>query len=128
MLTNDEIDALSREAMKLPLAELIVSVSSILTPILVVYMCGKDDVLVLGAWMTGQERITPVENLRLRYGYVAAEILNRNYDEETARAAFLGMNRYLDDEAPASWLRDHNEEKDLKEVVAAARNFGEMGG
>ena len=127
MLTNDEIDKLVQEAMELPLGVIVTNVSFTLTPRIAAFMCGKNDVFVLGAWVFDEAKPTPVENLRLRYGYIAAEILKRNYGIETARSGFLGMNTYLGDEAPASWLRNHEKEEDLKEVVAAAKCFGEMG-
>ncbi len=127
MLTNDEIDKLVREAMELPLDIVITNVSFTLTPKIAAFMCGKNDVLVLGAWVFNEELPTRVEKLRLRYGYIASEILKRNYGVDTARAGFLGKNSYLGDEAPASWLRNHEKEKDLKEVVSAAKCFGEMG-
>ena len=121
-MTRKEIDFILSMAMRLPLEYVVVAVSSTLTRGVVAYMCGKNETFILDKWINNEENPTAVENLRLRYGYAASEILRKNYDAETARAIFMGMNPALGDEAPASWLRDHEDEKDLKLVVSAALN------
>ena len=94
---------------------------------LTAYLSGKSDALVVDRWMRVTDIPNPVETLRLRYAFEAVAMVVEEYDAETAISMFLGMNRVLNDEAPASWLRDHEKEEDLREVVLAAKSLGEMG-
>ncbi len=86
------------------------------------YISGRSDAGILKYWITGKESPTAVEELRLRYGYWAVKLVVDAFDDETARALFVGSNGGLGDQAPASWLRDHEKENDLKEVVGAIQS------
>ena len=128
MLTEKEVEAIKKKAMNGDVSDLISYLKSMLGSRITTYLSGRSDASVLDSWISGREAPAAVEELRLRYGYWAARLVVEKFGAETARAMFVGMNGYLGDEAPASWLRDHNEGKDLKEVVSAALSFGEMGG
>ena len=90
---------------------------------LTAYLSGRDDVEVVDRWISKKQIPSTVEEQRLRYGYWAAALVQAKFDAETAIALFLGTAELLNDKAPASWLRDHEEEKDLKLVVDDVWNF-----
>jgi hypothetical protein len=127
MLSSDELKDLERRALIIPMREVVTEARRILGDRLVAFMSGKNDARFVDELSLGSEKPNPIEELRLRYGYLAAAIIEKEYDAETARAAFMGMNTHLGDEAPAAYLRDHEKEEDFKEVVFAAKNLGEMG-
>ena len=126
-LTGKDLRAIKKKAMKGDIKDLVSYLKSMLGSRITTYVSGRSDAAVLDLWISGREAPTAVEELRLRYAYQAAAIIVSQYEAETAKAMFLGTNQYLNDEAPASWLRDHENEKDFKEVVSAALSFGEMG-
>ena len=127
MMTNMDIYNLEQSSGQLPARELIERLSAILGLKLTVFLSGMDNISTLRNRVSKMNSLNDHVYLRLRYGYIAAAILTRNYGLETARTAFWGMNRYLDNEAPAAYLRNHTKKEDLEKVIGAARHFGEMG-
>jgi len=91
------------------------------------YLSGLKDAKTVGQWAAG--RVTPrgAATLRLRHAYHAVRIIVEAFGYETAGAWLFGMNRQLDDEAPAFVLRHVELPEELTPVVRAARSFAESG-
>ena len=123
MLTEKEVRAIKKKAMKGDVEDLASYLKSMLGSRLTAYLSGRSDANILDSWISGKEKPIKIEELRLRYGYWAARLVVEVFDAETAKSLFLGTNGGLNDEAPASWLRDHEKEEDLKEVVGAIQSF-----
>lgn len=102
--------------------EVVALLKDILGQRITAVLSGRKDASVLDLWISGKEKPSAVEELRLRYGYHAAGVLNTKYDSETARRIFEGSNPVLGDEAPCCWLADHEEEKDFQLALRAALN------
>src|SRR3989338_3339274 len=105
MPNKDELKRIERKAKNGNIVELASILKEFLGARLTTYLSGRNDARDLDLWISDKEQPAPVEELRLRYGYHAAAILVSNFGAETARGAFMGMNRYLGDDAPTSWLR-----------------------
>jgi hypothetical protein len=70
------------------------------------------------AWERGQRRPSAEVEARLRAAWRATQLLLEREAPDTIRAWFVGMDPFLDDEAPALMLR-----QDPERVVRAARSF-----
>lgn len=81
---------------------------------------------VLDRWAAGQEEPDPVVLDRLRSADEAVYYIVQAYGGETAKAWLFGMNRWLDDQAPAHVLRHGNRPEAWKGVVEAAQAFVEF--
>lgn len=127
MLSEKDAENIEKKAKEYDVKEISASLKNQLGARMATYISGRSDARVLDLWISGKEKPNSVEELRLRYGYWAMALIVSEYGVETAISAFMGMNPYLGDEAPASWLRDHEKEEDFREVVIAAQTLGEMG-
>lgn len=89
---------------------------------LTAYLAGMRDTKAVTRWIDGtsaQPRSVEVEQ-RVREAHVISELLRQAGEApETIRAWFIGMNPYLDDEAPVNAIREGR----LREVHAAALAF-----
>ena len=77
--------------------------------------CVKDGSIVT-AWCEG--RLVPGEPVQRRLRLAHEVLALIDYDPITSQSWFLGMNGYLDDEAPARWIR---EGRPSAAVLGAAR-------
>jgi len=102
--------------------EIVALLKTILGQRITTLLSGRKDASVLELWISGKERPNEVEDLRLRYGYHAAGILNAKYDSETARAILTSSNPILGDESLICWLGDHEKEEDLRLALMVALN------
>ena len=123
MPSNEEINKLSREAMEGDIKKIVSFLKDNLGARITTVMSGKRDARVLNLWISGQEKPTSIEELRLRYGYEVTALVVAEYDAETARAWFICTHELLNDGSPVCWIADHEKEEDLKLVVADARYF-----
>jgi hypothetical protein len=112
-----------RQAMSVPLAELVGSLSGLLTRRMTARIAGVKDGKTITRWANGE--ITEVRDFeveqRLRTSYEIAQILRAAEPDATVRAWFLGLNPYLHDVSPIDALASGQ----LKEAISAARAFGE---
>ena len=112
-----------RQAMSVPLTELVDSLSKLLSRRMTAQIAGVKDGKTITRWATGQ--ITEVRDIeveqRLRASYEIIQLLLVGEAESTVRAWFLGLNPLLHDSAPLDTLAAGQ----LKEAVGAARAFGE---
>jgi hypothetical protein len=81
---------------------------------------------VLDRWMAGEEEPDPVVLDRLRSADKAVCYIVQAYGGETAKAWLFGMNRWLNDQAPAHVLRQGSRPEAWKGVVEAAQAFVEL--
>lgn len=86
---------------------------------LVAYMAGVADSKAVGAWATGERTPRPPATERLRTAFQVFHLLQDEDSPHTVRAWFIGLNPQLDDESPATALREGR----LKDVVVAARAY-----
>jgi hypothetical protein len=84
------------------------------------------DAQILERWSEGTEDPDPVVLGRLRSADQAVGYIVKAYGDETAKAWLFGMNRWLNDEAPASVLRHGSQPESWKGVVEAAQAFVEL--
>ena len=112
-----------RQAMSVPLAELVGSLSGLLTRRMTARIAGVKDGKTITRWATGE--FTDVRDFeveqRLRTSYEIAQILRASEPDPTVRAWFLGLNPHLHDVSPVEALASGQ----LKEAISAARAFGE---
>jgi hypothetical protein len=112
-----------RQAMSVPLTELVGSLSGLLTRRVAARIAGVKDGKTITRWATGE--ITEVRDFeveqRLRTSYEIAQILRASEPDPTVRAWFLGINPYLHDISPLDALAAGQ----LKEAIGAARAFGD---
>jgi hypothetical protein len=86
---------------------------------LVAYMTGLSDPKGVGHWARGDQQPRHEAEIRLRAAYQIFHLLLSEDSSHVVRAWFIGMNPQLDDDSPATAIREGR----LKEVLAAARAF-----
>lgn len=115
MLSREILDGIEDKAKHAPIREIIGLLVGILGKRMTVFLSGVRYEAVMDYWQMGLDKPSKIEELRLRYGYQAAAIICAEYDTETAKAIFMGMNPTLGDERRRLLgLRDHEKEEDLK--------------
>lgn len=90
---------------------------------LVAYMAGVDDAKTVSRWTAGTHAPRDENELRLRVAYQVFHLLQEQESPHTIRAWFVGINPQLNDESPASAIREDRH----KDVVVAARAFLSVG-
>ncbi|MBI3046406.1 MAG: hypothetical protein HYY86_02630 [Candidatus Harrisonbacteria bacterium] len=123
MLSEKEVENICRKAKEGKLSEIAAFLKDKLGSRLTTLISGKHDASILDLWISGQEKPTNIEELRLRYGYEATALVVAEFGAETARAWFMGTHEELNDGSPACWLADHEKEEDLKLVVSDVKGF-----
>jgi hypothetical protein len=88
---------------------------------LVAFMVGVDDPKTIGRWAKQQGRSPqdPDAERRLRDAYQIFRLLLAKESPYTVRAWFVGLNPQLDDEPPATAIREGR----ARDVLVAARAF-----
>ncbi len=105
-------------AMRLELPPLVRSLQNVLGQRLVAVIAGVSDAKAVGKWARGERAPHPEAERRLRHAFHVTQLLLQQESAETVRAWFVGMNPYLDDQAPALLLSENPQA-----VLLAARNF-----
>jgi hypothetical protein len=87
---------------------------------LVAYMVGVEDPKTVGRW-AAEKRLPqdPAAERRLRAAYQTFQLLATQESPHTVRAWFVGLNPQLDDESPATAIRENR----VRDVMVAARAF-----
>jgi hypothetical protein len=83
------------------------------------YMANVKDFKVVGKWARGEQEPHPASQERMRLAYRVFHYLQDAESTHTVRAWFVGLNPQLEDESPATAIREGR----FKEVVVAARAF-----
>jgi len=81
-------------------------------------LIGVADAKAIGHWAKGERTPQPASEKRLRDAAYLVGILSTQETTQTIRSWLLGMNPYLDDQAPANVFG-----KDFPGVLAAAKAF-----
>jgi hypothetical protein len=113
-----EIDAAYVLSIALPISTVISSLSTNLGTALVSHLAGTNPVTV-DKWIAGASAPRQEMALRLRAGYRVFALIEEADGTDSARAWFIGMNPMLDDEPPATAIRDGRQ----RDVLTAARSF-----
>ncbi len=101
------ISAAHRHAMQVPIREAATVLRDVLTPGVVAYLTGVDATKTVARWASGETaRLQEEHATRLRVAFELVEILTQFDAAETVRNWFVGSNPQLDDDAPASVLRE----------------------
>jgi len=91
----------------------------VLGPKLTAYIADVADQKAVGRWASGTRKPQPRAEERLRSAYAVFHLLQSAESPHTVRAWMVGLNPQLDDESPATVLREGR----FKDVLAAARAF-----
>ncbi|MCA1709016.1 MAG: XRE family transcriptional regulator [Actinobacteria bacterium] len=86
---------------------------------LVAYMARVSDHKAVGRWAHGDRSPHAAAADRLRCAYQIFQLLQAEESPHTVRAWFVGLNPQLDDESPATTIR----EGAFKDALVAARAF-----
>jgi hypothetical protein len=88
---------------------------------LVAFMVGVEDPKTIGRWASEKSRAPqdPEVERKLRDAYQVFRLLLAKESPYTVRAWFVGLNPQLDDESPATAIRDGR----TRDVLVAARAF-----
>lgn len=116
---RDQIEQIHRRTVKASVPEITKFLQDVLTRQLVAYMCDVKDPKTVARWATGERNPSNKIEGRLRAIYQIFEILQAEESPHTVRAWFIGMNPQLDDESPATAIREGRE----KDVLVAARSW-----
>ncbi|GEM_PF-4004498 len=129
MLSAEELKKLEQKALNSePIWKIVNELRSLLgSARMIAVLSGKSETQSVDEWAHGSLKPSKTEELRLRYGYFAAKILEGDYGASIVVSAFWSSNSHLGDKVIITWLADHAEEKDLREVVGAALNFNGQG-
>ena len=122
MATIQETNAIEDDSKTLPISELVRYLCDHLGQQVVAYMAGLKDTQMVGEWISGTEP-HPKKQMRIRYAYRAARMIIEAFDEKTAEAWFFGSNSKLDEDAPASVLRNARDVEDLRYLIPAVKAF-----
>ncbi len=122
MTTIQEAAAIEHDSKTLAISELVQYLCDHLGRQAVAYMAGLKDTQMLGDWISGTEP-RRTNQMRIRYAYRAARMIIDAFDEKTAEAWFFGSNSKLDEDAPASLLRNAREVEDLRHLIPAVKAF-----
>jgi hypothetical protein len=89
------------------------------------YLSGLSETKTVRAWVEGDVSPAPEELFRLEVAYEATRCLVPDCGDDMTRSWFFGMNRSLQDTAPAYVLRNWNRES-WSGVLTAAQEFAEI--
>ena len=126
-MTVLDAEAIERESSTADLADIITALQRLLGDSqTVAFVAGLQDAKMIGKWLNGTEPRKAAQ-LRLRYAYMAARLIDAAFDQRTVEAWFFGSNSRLDDEAPAWVLRHAQGLDDLRGIMPAAKAFADPG-
>lgn len=108
-----------REAVAMGIADVARFLQDALGQKLVAYMADTDDSKAVGAWGQGTRNPRPAAQERLRIAFQIFHLLQERESPHTVRAWFVGLNPQLNDESPATAIRDGH----YREALVAAKAF-----
>ena len=122
-LTEPQTRRAYEDAVTLAITEVVKRLQDALGTKLVAYLASVSDPKAVGDWARGTRPPRRGAEERLRTALHAYRLLEEADSVHVARAWFIGLNPQLDDEAPASALREGRQ----KDVLIAARSFAQTG-
>lgn len=111
-----------REAMSLPLPELVRGLTKMLGKKLTAYIAGVKDVRAIDRWISGSEPYKGADQ-RLRLAYHVAKVLSDYEGNRVVQAWFTGLNPELDDRVPIRLLREEDPQVVGPQILGAVRAF-----
>ena len=108
---------------RLPTSDVVAELVSALGPRVVAYLGGVSHTKFVRNWTTGRAVPHGRREAALRGALQAVRILLTAETHAVAQAWFIGANRHLGLEAPASVLRAADDPEDVSRVVRAASAF-----
>ncbi len=101
------------------MADIATFLQEVLGQKLVAYIAGVSDPKAVARWASGDRSPRGEREERLRGAYQVFQMLSTEESSYTIRAWFLGLNPQLNDESPASALRDGR----TRDVLVAAKSY-----
>lgn len=122
-LTDTQIKRAHQDAVSFAIADVVKRLQGALGTKLVAYLAGVSDPKAVGDWADGSRPPRRGAEERLRTALNVFRLLEEADSVHVARSWFIGLNPQLDDEAPASALREGRQ----RDVIIAARAFAQTG-
>ena len=116
---RDQIEQVHRRTVKASVPEITKFLEEVLTRKLIAYMMEVKDAKTVGRWASGDRNPGRETESRLRAVYQIFQILQAEESPHTVRAWFIGLNPQLDDESPATAIREGR----AKDVLVAAKSW-----
>lgn len=114
--------AAHREALRLPIPEIVAKLIEVIGRKLTAYVGGVKDVRAVDRWMNGGELYNHSEQ-RLRFAYQLVRMLAEREDPRIIQAWLIGLNPELGDRVPLKLMREGDLEAVGPEIMGAARAF-----
>jgi hypothetical protein len=108
-----------RTTVESSIADIVAFLREVFGQKLVAYMAGVSESRTVSRWAAGESPPRAASEDRLRHAYYIFRLLNTEESPHTVRAWFVGLNPQLDDESPASAIRDDRP----RDVLVAAKAF-----
>ena len=119
--TSYAITQAHKEAVSVPLNELVSALQARLSRRITAYIAGVDNAKTVSRWASGEVATVRDHEMeqRLRVAYEIFLLLTNYESVNTVKAWFIGLNPQLGDVAPIDALREGR----LRETISAARAF-----
>jgi hypothetical protein len=114
--------AAHREALRLPIPEIVKQLVGLIGRKLTAYVGGVRDVRAVDRWMNGSELYGDAEQ-RLRFAFQLVRMLAEREDPTVIQSWLTGLNPELGDRVPLRLMRENDLETVAPEVMGAARAF-----
>src|SRR3954470_14535205 len=114
--------AAHREALRLPISEIVKQLIGLIGRKLTAYIGGVRDVRAVDRWMSGSELYGDAEQ-RLRFAFQLVRMLSEREDPAVIQSWLTGLNPELGDRVPLRLMRENDLEKVAPEIMGAARAF-----
>ena len=111
-----------REALRLPIPEIVKQLVDLIGRKLTAYVGGVRDVRAVERWMNGSELYGDGEQ-RLRFAFQLVRMLAEREAPSVVQAWLTGLNPELGDRVPLRLMREGDLEKVAPEIMGAARAF-----
>jgi hypothetical protein len=114
--------AAHREALRLPISEIVKQLVALIGRKLTTYIGGVLDPRAVDRWMAGGELYSDAEQ-RLRFAFQLVRMLAEKEDPRVIQSWLIGLNPELGDRVPLRLLRENDLETVAPEIMGAARAF-----
>jgi hypothetical protein len=114
--------AAHREALRLPIPEIVKQLVGLIGRKLTAYVGGVRDVRAVDRWMNGSELYGDAEQ-RLRFAFQLVRMFAEREDPTVIQSWLTGLNPELGDRVPLRLMRENDLETVAPEIMGAARAF-----
>jgi hypothetical protein len=116
---RDAVSTAHRTTVESTAADMAAFLQDALGQKLVAHMTGVEDPKAVGRWAANKHQPRAENEARLRAAYQVFRLLSTQESPHTVRAWFVGLNPQLDDESPATAIREGRS----RDVWTAAKAF-----